>query len=155
MDLALVLDDDGWKKTGKNVASLQPLPGSKTLTIGMLDQLMLGSLEIPGVPAVRGVPVAEIEKPLGVDIDGIVGSGMFVPFRVTLADQGRTMWVEPMPMLPEEPAQQPASEPPPSSANSSATPVEATPVTATEPKAKTKTLGKQAPPTKSKGVNSK
>ncbi len=64
MDLALVLDEEGWKKTGKDLALLQPLPGSKTLTVGTLDQLSLGSMEIPGVPAVRGVPVAELEKPL-------------------------------------------------------------------------------------------
>jgi hypothetical protein len=113
MDLALVLDEDGWKKTGKNLVELQPLPGSKTLTIGLLDQFALGSLEIPGVPAVRGVPVADIEKPLGIDLDGIIGSGMFVPFRITLADQGRSMWVEPMPQLPEEPAAQPEARPAP------------------------------------------
>jgi len=102
MDLALVLDEEGWKKTGKNLADLQPLPGSKNLTIGVLDQLSLGSLEIPGVPAVRGVPIADIEKPLAMDLDGIIGSGMFVPFRITLADQGRSMWVEPMPPIPED-----------------------------------------------------
>ncbi|MGC4069429.1 MAG: hypothetical protein QM784_33210 [Polyangiaceae bacterium] len=107
MDLALVLDDEGWKKTGKNLAELQALPGTKNLTVGLLDQFALGSLEIPGVPAARGVPIAEIEKPLGMDLDGIIGSGMFVPFRVTLADQGRTMWVEPMPMVPEDAADQP------------------------------------------------
>jgi hypothetical protein len=109
MDLALVLDEEGWKKTGKNLSELQPLPGSKNLTIGLLDQFALGSLEIPGVPAARGVPIVDIEKPLGMDLDGIIGSGMFVPFRVTLADQGRTMWVEPMPALPEDSAPEPGA----------------------------------------------
>jgi hypothetical protein len=132
MDLALVLDDEGWKKTGKNLAELQPLPGSKNLTIGLLDQFALGSLEIPGVPAARGVPIVDIEKPLGMDLDGIIGSGMFVPFRVTLADQGRTMWVEPMPMLPEEsaaPSEPNAGAPGASGGGSSAPPPVAAPET--------------------------
>lgn len=124
MDLALVLDDGGWKKTGKNVAELQPIPGSKNLTMGLLEQFALGSLLIPGVPAAHGVPIADIEKPLGMDLDGIIGSGMFVPFRVTLADQGRTMWIEPMPMVPEDEREpQPEANPAGPAATPAATPV--------------------------------
>lgn len=135
MDLALVLDEDGWKKTGKNLAELQPLPGSKTLTVGILEQLSLGSLEIPGVPAVRGVAIADIEKPLGLNLDGLIGSGMFVPFRITLADQGRSLWVEPMPMIEEEPA-------PPAPAPAAAASTSAPPPAATPPKALPKATGK-------------
>jgi hypothetical protein len=110
MDLPLALDDGGWKKAGKDPKRLTPLPGSKNLTQGIIDQVSLGSLEIPGVPAVAGVPIADIERPLDLDLDGIVGSGLMVLFRVTLVDQGRTMWLEPMPP-PEPPSAAPPESP--------------------------------------------
>ena len=31
------------------------------------------------------------------ELDGLVGSGLLATFRVTLADGGRTMWLEDMP----------------------------------------------------------
>lgn len=103
MELPVALDDGGWKKAGKNPKSLQAIPGSKNLSQGVLEMMTLGSLEVPGVPAVAGVPIAEIEKPIDMDLDGIVGAGLMLLFRVTLADKGRTMWLEPMPALPPEP----------------------------------------------------
>jgi hypothetical protein len=132
MDIALVLDDGGWKKTGKNLNELQPLPGSKNLTAALLEQFALGSLAVPGVPAVRGVPITDIEKPLGIDLDGIIGSGMFVPFRVTLADQGRTLWMEPMPMAPAEEA---PTSPPVATSESSSSVKSETPEAPVAPKA--------------------
>ncbi|MGE5784794.1 MAG: hypothetical protein ACM3ZE_09385 [Myxococcales bacterium] len=115
MELPLALDEGGWKKAGKDPKTLQAIPGSK-LSQGILEQLSLGALEVPGVPAVAGVGIAEIEKPLELDLDGIIGSGLMLVFRVTLADKGRTMWLEPMPVLPPEPppaAAPAATEPPP------------------------------------------
>jgi len=41
--------------------------------------------------------VKEREDGLGVELDGLVGSGLFASFRVTLADGGRTMWLEDLP----------------------------------------------------------
>ncbi|HEY5962316.1 MAG TPA: hypothetical protein VIV60_37425, partial [Polyangiaceae bacterium] len=107
MDLPLALDEGGWKKAGKTMQSLQAVPGSKNLTHGTIDLISLGALEIPSVPAVAGVPIADIEKPLELDLDGIIGSGFMILFRVTLADRGRTMWLEPMPVLPPEPTEAP------------------------------------------------
>jgi hypothetical protein len=115
MDLPLALDERGWKKAGKELKSLVPLPGSKTLTQGVVDMMAFGSLEVPGIPAVAGVPISDIEKPLDLDLDGIVGSGLVLLFRVTLADRGRTMWLEPLPVLPPEPTEpNPAAAPAPS-----------------------------------------
>jgi hypothetical protein len=111
MDLPLALDDGGWKKAGKDKQSLQAVPGSKNLTHGVIDLVSLGSLEIPSIPAVAGIPIADIEKPLDLDLDGIIGSGFMILFRVTLADQGRTMWLEPMPVLPPDPAEGPEAAP--------------------------------------------
>ena len=36
----------------------------------------------------------ELEQVLGIELDGLLGSGVLSAFRVTLADQGRTMWLE-------------------------------------------------------------
>ncbi len=123
MDLPLALDEGGWKKAGKDSKTLMPLPGSKTLKQGVVDMMAFGSLEIPGIPAVAGVPIADIEKPLDMDLDGIIGSGLVLLFRVTLADQGRTMWLEPMPVLPPEPAApDPTAAPAPTMPDPVATP---------------------------------
>lgn len=128
MEIPVALDEGGWKKAGKDTKSLQAVPGSKNLSQGMLEMMTLGSLEVPGVPAVSGVPIAEIEKPIDMDLDGIVGSGLMLLFRVTLADKGRTMWLEPMPALPPEPppqaasALEPAPAPPAASAPASPDP---------------------------------
>jgi hypothetical protein len=34
------------------------------------------------------------------DLDGIIGAGLLAPFRVTLADQGRALWLESFPVDP-------------------------------------------------------
>ncbi|MEI9952112.1 MAG: hypothetical protein WDO74_24790 [Pseudomonadota bacterium] len=65
---------------------------------GTVPLLKLGAFELPGVPALSGDdPVKEREKGLGIELDGLVGSGLLANFRVTLADGGRTMWLEDMP----------------------------------------------------------
>ncbi len=101
MDVPLALDAGGWKKAGKNVSELQPITGSRGMSQGIVPVFGFGSLEIPEVPAVSGVPIQDIEKPVDMDLDGIIGAGLLGPFRVTLTDQGRTMWLEPMPVDPD------------------------------------------------------
>lgn len=108
MDVPMALDEGGWKKAGKKVTDLKPLPGSRGMSQGQVPVFGFGTLEIPEVPAISGVAIQEIEKPIEMDLDGVIGAGMLAPFRVTLADAGRTMWLEPMPvdpsMLPPEAA---------------------------------------------------
>jgi len=101
----IALDDAGWKKTGVPSSQLLPLSGSKTLKHAVLPVFKLGAFELPGVPGVQGAPLGELEKGLGVDVDGILGTGLLANFRITLADRARTMWLEPLPVLgPETPA---------------------------------------------------
>jgi len=95
MDFPLALDKGGWKKAGQSLASLKPLPGNRGLSHGLVPLLSIGTFEIPQVPALAGVPVDQIEKPIGMDLDGIIGSGLLAPFRMTLVDGGRTLWLEP------------------------------------------------------------
>jgi hypothetical protein len=65
---------------------------------GTLPILRLGAFEVPEVPAFYGAPIGQLEKGLDIDLDGLVGSGLLAAFRVTLVDEGRTMWLEDMPV---------------------------------------------------------
>ena len=100
MDVPLALDEGGWKKAGKKLSELTPISGSRGMSQGLVPIFNFGTLEIPDVPAVSGVPIQEIERPVEMDLDGIIGAGMLAPFRVTIADGGRALWLEPIPVDP-------------------------------------------------------
>jgi len=97
MTFPLALDEGGWKKAGVPTSSLRSIPNAGSLRAGILPQLRLGAFTVPQVPGVLGAPVAELEKGLDVDLDGLVGSGLLATFRITLVDGGRTMWLEDLP----------------------------------------------------------
>jgi hypothetical protein len=111
----VALDAEGWKKAGVAPTSMRSVPNSGSLKQGSVPMLKLGAYELPNVPGLSGnEPVKEREDGLGIELDGLVGSGLLANFRVTLADGGRTMWLEDMPReafdplpsldLPPEPA---------------------------------------------------
>ncbi len=94
----VALDSGGWKKAGVAPSSLRSVPNGGSLKQGTVPLLKLGSFELPSVPALSGdQPVKEREEGLGIELDGLIGSGLLANFRVTLADGGRTMWLEDMP----------------------------------------------------------
>lgn len=97
MTFPIALDEAGWKKAGIALSSLKPVPHEPNLKHGTLPLLKVGAFEVPGVPAVYGAPIKDVENGLGVHLDGIAGSGLLAAFRVTLADRGLTMWLEDMP----------------------------------------------------------
>ena len=97
MTFPLALDAGGWKKAGVKPDSLRAIPNAGNLRAGILPVLRLGAFSVPQVPGVYGAPVAELEKGLDVDLDGLLGSGLLATFRVTLVDGGRTMWLEDLP----------------------------------------------------------
>jgi hypothetical protein len=99
MAYPLALDQDGWKKAGTPLSSLKPLPQDPKLQQGLVPLLRLGAYDIPEVPAIYGTPIADVEKGMGIDLDGVVGSGLLAAFRVTLTDGGRAMWLEDMPSV--------------------------------------------------------
>jgi hypothetical protein len=101
MTYPLALDQDGWKKAGTPLASLTPLPQDAKLKQGLVPLLRLGAYDIPEIPALYGTPIAEVEKGIEVDLDGVVGSGLLAAFRVTLTDGGRAMWLEDVPSMRE------------------------------------------------------
>jgi len=94
----VALDDGGWKKAGVPLTSLRLVPNQGTLRQGIVPLLRLGAFDVPSVPGLSGnEPVKEREDGLGIELDGLVGSGLFASFRVTLVDGGRTMWLEDLP----------------------------------------------------------
>jgi hypothetical protein len=104
----VALDSGGWKKAGVALSSLRSVPNAGSLKQGTVPLLKLGSYDLPSVPGLSGdAPVKEREEGLGIELDGLVGSGLLANFRVTLADAGRTMWLEDMPreaIAPSDPA---------------------------------------------------
>jgi hypothetical protein len=98
MSHSLALDKDGWKKAGLDAATLPLLDGAggEKLRTGDIPLLKLGSFSLPTTKAVFGprIPIAKVEKELGIDIDGTLGAGVLADFRVTFSDRGRVLWVE-------------------------------------------------------------
>lgn len=96
MTFPVALDEAGWKKAGVNARMLKLVPEDpeKKLRSGEIPTLRLGAYDVPQVPAVFGAPIADLEKLLSQDIDGVVGNGLLAHFRITLGDGGRLMWIE-------------------------------------------------------------
>jgi hypothetical protein len=107
MQFPVALDDDGWRKAGIATATLKAVPDGGRLKQGILPRFVLGGFDVPRVPSVYGAPLEDVEKGLDVNLDGMVGSGLLAAFRVTLADGGRTLWLEDTVLPPD------ASPPPP------------------------------------------
>jgi hypothetical protein len=94
----MALDLAGWKKAGVAPATLMAVPNSTTLRHGVIPSLRLGAFDVPHVPGLEGESaVKEREQGLGMDLDGLLGSGLLATFRVTLIDGGRAMWLEDLP----------------------------------------------------------
>ena len=93
----LSLGDAQWRMAGVDPQALEPVPGATNLRGGIIPQLKFGAFDLPKIPAVKDVP--RPDQDFGVDVGGVMGAGIFSVFRVTLADEGRFMWVEPDPTM--------------------------------------------------------
>jgi hypothetical protein len=101
----IALDGAAWAKAGVPSSGLRALPNGGNLRHGVLPLLRLGAFDVPHVPGLEGdSAVREREQGLGVDIDGLLGSGLLATFRVTLFDGGRSLWLEDMPPEALQPA---------------------------------------------------
>lgn len=92
----VALDAEGWKKAGVDVASLKAIPGDpeQKLREGVIPVMRLGAFDIAKVQGLYGVSLTDMEKAMSVDLDGLVGAGFLYPFRCSIADGGRVLWVE-------------------------------------------------------------
>lgn len=97
-DFPLALDEAGWNKAGFEISQLEPVPQDRKLKHGLVPVVRLGSYDVPNVPGVFGASsgdkIAEIERGLEIDLDGLLGSPLISELRVTMTDGGRTMWFE-------------------------------------------------------------
>lgn len=106
----VALDANGWRKAGVDVASLKVVPDDpeQKLRAGTVPVVKLGAMSIAQVPGVLGAPIDAVEKALavdknvGFDVDGIVGSGLLARYRITFGDGGRLMWLEDHDMIDRE-----------------------------------------------------
>jgi hypothetical protein len=106
----IVLDEPAWARTRIDPAKRTTLPGRAGVSQAPLPALRLGAFGLNDVTAFGGVPLTDLERGLDIELDGLLGSAILGAFRVTLADNGLTMWLEDgLPSAP--PAAQPAAEP--------------------------------------------
>ena len=115
---ALLLEDAGWKRAGIDVKSLTPFPDSPTVKHGTVPIFRVGGFDLAKMPALGGIAMGDFASGIDIDLDGVVGADLLAFFRVTFADDGRFIWIEPDPTLvaAETATAAPASAPPTSSA---------------------------------------
>jgi hypothetical protein len=65
----------------------------------MVPTFRLGGFDLAKMPALEGPDVGEQLTGLDVDLGGVVGADLLAFFRVTFADEGRFIWIEPDPTL--------------------------------------------------------
>jgi hypothetical protein len=113
----LLLQDATWDKAGVDVHSLAPLPSDPTIKRGIVPMFRVGGFDLAKMPAIEGVDLHELTAGLDIDLGGVVGADLLAFFRITFADDGRFMWIEPDPMLLGPNSQpSPLPAPPPASA---------------------------------------
>lgn len=119
----LLLQDGAWGKAGVDVHTLLPMPDDPGIKRGIVPVFRVGGFDLAKMPAIEGVDMAELTSGLDIDLGGIVGADLLSFFRITFADDGRFMWLEPDPTLlggAQPGAQPPAAAPAAPPAGSSA-----------------------------------
>jgi hypothetical protein len=109
----LLLQDAAWKKAGIDLTSLVSIPDEPKIKRGTVPVFRVGGFDLAKMPAIEGADLGQLTSGLDIDLAGVVGADLLAFFRLTFADEGRFMWIEPDPTLvgPEPPAT-PAAPPP-------------------------------------------
>jgi len=129
----LLLQDLAWQRAGIDVKTLTPVPSAPNVKGGMVPMFRMGGFDLAKMPAIEGADISELTNALDIDLGGIIGADLLAFFRVTFADDGRFMWIEPDPTLlgpPQSPSASPAAGPaplPPPQLNSAPPPAKSTP----------------------------
>jgi hypothetical protein len=95
----LLLQDSAWKAAGVDVGSLQPVPEAPNTKQGLVPTFHVGGFDLAKLPALQGGDAAQMNSGIDIDLAGIVGADVLAFFRVTFADEGRFVWIEPDPTL--------------------------------------------------------
>ncbi len=109
----LLLQDEAWQRAGVDIHTLTAVPDSPNLRRGVVPTFRLGGFDLNKTPALEKGDMADIAAGLDIDLGGVVGADLLALFRVTFADDGRFMWLEPDPTVFGEPAPAPAQPPSP------------------------------------------
>jgi hypothetical protein len=117
----LFLQDVAWKKAGIDVQSLAAVPDAPNVKHGMVPMFRMGGFDLAKMPAIEGGDFSEMANGVDIDLAGVVGADLLAFFRITFADDGRFMWIEPDPTL-LGPAQPPPGQAPPPPPQPSAAP---------------------------------
>jgi tetratricopeptide (TPR) repeat protein len=96
---SLALDDSMWTKAGVNPGKLQSAPNMPAAKTGSLPSLRLGGFDFPGVPAFSWAALGDHVPAFDIDVGGVLGAALLELFRVTFADDGRFVWLEPDPTI--------------------------------------------------------
>jgi hypothetical protein len=110
--LQVALSDKLWKLSGVETGKLMPLPDSPTIRRGPLRTFRVGGFDLAGMPGLEGYDLSDVQQNVDIDLGGIVGAMLLSFFRVTFADEGRFIWIEPDPLLLAPPPPPPGSAPP-------------------------------------------
>jgi tetratricopeptide (TPR) repeat protein len=95
----LLLKDAAWKKAGVDLRSLVSLPDTPSVKTGTVPTFRMGGFDLAKMPALEGIDMSDLAAGLDVDLAGVVGADLLSFFRVTFADDGRFIWIEPDPSL--------------------------------------------------------
>jgi hypothetical protein len=112
----ILLSDAGWKRAGIDMSTLASSPDAPNVKRGAVPVFRMGGFDLAKIPAIGGVDLGDLTNGQEIDVAGVVGADLLAFFRVTFADEGRFMWIEPDPTLLGGDTQQPAGPPPPSNA---------------------------------------
>jgi len=119
----LLLKDAAWQKAGVDPRSLVALADTPTIKTGTVPTFRMGGFDLAKMPALEGIDMTDLAAGTDVDLGGVVGADLLSFFRVTFADDGRFIWIEPDPSLVTSPDRVPGgppSSPPPAAGVSSA-----------------------------------
>jgi hypothetical protein len=109
----LLLEDAAWQRAGVDVHTLVAVPDSPNLRHGVVPTFRLGGFDLAKTPAIEKADIADINAGVDIDLGGVVGAELLAFFRVTFADEGRFMWLEPDPTMFGGAEPPPAGPPPP------------------------------------------
>ncbi len=110
----LLLRDIGWKRAGVDTSTLASSPDAPGVKHGTVPMFRMGGFDLARMPALGGIDIGDLAGGSDVELAGVVGADLLAFFRVTFADDGRFIWIEPDPTLlgPEQPGPGRSNAPP-------------------------------------------
>jgi hypothetical protein len=118
----LLLQDAAWAKAGVDLKSLTSIPDEPSIKRGIVPIFRVGGFDLAKMPAIEGADLGPLTAGLDIDLAGVVGADLLSFFRLTFADDGRFMWIEPDPTL-VGPEPRPDSSPRPAASAAPAPPL--------------------------------